>query len=42
MDLFIQRDDENTIKILNVIKEFSGSSIGFTKEDFLKENNVLM
>lgn len=42
MDFFIQRDDENAIKILNAIREFSGSTIGFTKEDFLKENNVLM
>jgi hypothetical protein len=42
MDVFVELSDENAKKILNVIKEFMGSHLGFVKEDFLKEDNVLM
>lgn len=42
MDLFIQNSVENADKMLDCIKDFLGSTIGFIKEDFLKENNVLM
>jgi len=42
MDFFVGTDDENADKILGVIKKFMGSSLGFTKEDFLKEDNVIM
>ena len=42
MDVFVERDEENAEKIINVIKEFWGSTIGFSKEDFLKEENVIM
>ena len=42
MDFFVERSEENAINLLKVIKEFVGSTIGFEKEDFLKENNILM
>ncbi len=42
MDFFIDMDDDNADKILEVIKKFMGFSLGFTKEDFLKEDNVIM
>jgi len=42
MDFLIDRDDENANKVLEVIKKFMGSSLGFTKEDFTKEVNVIM
>lgn len=42
MDIFIERGEENADKLLSVIKEFLGSKIGFEKEDFLKEENVIM
>ncbi|MEO6233391.1 MAG: hypothetical protein ABJB11_10245 [Ferruginibacter sp.] len=42
MDFFIEMGNENAEKIVRVIKEFTGSSIGFVKEDFLKEDNVIM
>lgn len=42
MDFFVQAEDVNAHKIMKVVEEFTGSSIGFVKEDFLKENNVIM
>jgi hypothetical protein len=42
MDFFIGADEENAIKIVEVINEFMGSSLGFKIEDFLKEDNVIM
>lgn len=42
MDILVERDERNADKILVVIKEFLGSTIGFEKEDFLKEENVIM
>ncbi len=42
MDVFVEISEINASKILQVIKEFMGSSLGFVKEDFLKENNILM
>lgn len=42
IDLLVEISDVNAEKIIDCIKEFLGSTIGFTKEDFLKEDNVLM
>ena len=42
MDFFIESEESNAIKIMAVIREFVGSSLGFLKEDFLKEDNVIM
>lgn len=42
MDILVERDERNADKILVVIKEFLGSTIGFEKEDFLKKENVIM
>jgi hypothetical protein len=42
MDILVEKDEMNADKILVVIKEFLGSTIGFEKEDFLKEENVIM
>jgi hypothetical protein len=42
MDILIERDGNNANKLLAVIHDFMGSTIGFEKEDFLKEENVIM
>lgn len=42
IDFFIERSEDNADKILTVIKSFFGSLIGFVKEDFIKEDNILM
>lgn len=42
MDVFVEISEINASKILQVIKKFMGSSLGFVEEDFLKENNILM
>ena len=42
MDILIEREEKNAAKMLAVIKDFLGSTIGFEKEDFLKEENVIM
>lgn len=42
MDILVEISEENAEKILLAIKGFWGSAIGFVKEDFLKEDNVLM
>jgi hypothetical protein len=42
MDVLIEKEEKNASKMLDVIKEFLGSTIGFTKEDFLKKENVIM
>lgn len=42
IDFFIERSEANADNVLTVIKSFFGSEIGFTKEDFLKEDNILM
>lgn len=42
MDILIEREEKNAAKMLVVIKNFLGSTIGFDKEDFLKEENVIM
>ncbi|MEO6406134.1 MAG: nucleotidyltransferase [Ferruginibacter sp.] len=42
MDFFIEREESNAEKIMNVVQQFMGSAIGFVKEDFLKEDNVIM
>ena len=42
MDILIEREEKNADKLLSVIKDFLGSTIGFEKEDFLKEENVIM
>jgi hypothetical protein len=42
MDILIEREEKNADKLLAVIKDFLGSTIGFEKEDFLKKENVIM
>lgn len=42
MDFFIEISEDNADKMLNVFKVFLGSTLGFTKEDFLRKDNVLM
>ncbi|MEO6732852.1 MAG: hypothetical protein ABIN01_16635 [Ferruginibacter sp.] len=42
MDFFIEAQEMNARKIMKVIKEFMGSSVGFVVDDFLKEDNVIM
>lgn len=42
MDILIEREENNANKLLAVIKDFLGSTIGFDKDDFLKEENVIM
>jgi len=42
MDFFIETEEKNAEKIVLVLEEFMGSTIGFTKDDFLKEDNVIM
>ncbi|MGI8584531.1 MAG: hypothetical protein ACR2KX_20260 [Chitinophagaceae bacterium] len=42
IDLLIEISEENAEKVLSAITEFWGSAIGFGKEDFLKEDNVIM
>lgn len=42
IDILIERENGNAEKLLTIIKEFLGSTIGFEKEDFLKEENVIM
>ena len=40
LDIWIQPSDENSDKMLLVLKEFGFGSLGLTKKDFLKENYV--
>jgi hypothetical protein len=42
MDFFIDTAEENAEKLLLVIKDFLGSTIGFKKGDFMLEDNVIM
>lgn len=42
MDILVEVSEENAIKIMQVLRVFWGSHIGFSKEDFLKEDNVIM
>jgi hypothetical protein len=42
MDIFIEPTQENSEKVLLVLKDFFDSTIGFVKEDFSKPDNVLM
>lgn len=42
IDIFVKAESENAQLVLNAIKEFVGSAIGFSIEDLTKENNVLM
>lgn len=42
MDLLVERTPENADKVLAALKEFWGSDLGFVREDFLKDDNVLM
>ena len=40
LDIWINISDKNASKMLAVINEFGIGSIGFTKDDFLKENLI--
>ena len=42
IDILVEREEKNADKLLAVIKDFLGSTIGFEKEDFLKKENVIM
>ena len=42
MDFFVDTTEENAEKIILVIKDFLGSTIGFTKQDFMKVDNIIM
>lgn len=42
IDFLVEMSEENAERILDAIKEFWGSTIGFDKSDFLKEDNVIM
>jgi len=42
IDFLIEISEENAEKILKVLEDFWGSSIGFAKEDFMKEDEVIM
>ena len=42
MDVLIEREESNAQKMLEILKEFLGSTLGFTKEDFLTKENVIM
>lgn len=42
MDILVDMSDDNAEKILKVLKDFWGSTIGFAKDDFTKAENVIM
>jgi hypothetical protein len=42
MDILVEMSIENAGQILNVLKDFWGSTIGFSKEDFTTPDNVIM
>lgn len=42
MDFFIDRSEENAEKLINVLKKFCGSTLGFNVTDLLKKYNILM
>ena len=42
MDILIECSETNAEKILEVLKDFWGSAIGFYKADFTTEDNVIM
>jgi hypothetical protein len=42
MDILVEMSIENAEQILNVLKDFWGSTIGFSKEDFTTPDNVIM
>jgi hypothetical protein len=41
IDLFLEVSDENAERILNVIKRFGFAGLGLSKEDFLKEDQII-
>ena len=40
LDIWIDISESNALKLLMVIRDFGFSSLGFSKEDFLKENLI--
>ncbi len=42
IDFLIDRTEENINKLLFVMKEFIGSNLGFSKTDFLEDDNVII
>lgn len=42
IDILVERNEENAEKLIKILKDFWGSSIGFEKEDFLKKEHVVM
>ncbi len=41
MDIFIQRNKENAVKVLRAINDFGLGSIGFTEDDLTNEDMVI-
>ena len=41
IDLFVENSSENAERILNAIHQFGFGDVGLTKEDFLRENQVV-
>lgn len=42
IDFLVEISEDNADRILESIRQFWGSVIGFVKDDFLKEDNVIM
>lgn len=40
LDIWIKVSDDNATKLVQVLDEFGFSSLGFTKDDFLKDNLI--
>jgi hypothetical protein len=40
LDIWIKPNDENAIKMVEVLRDFGFGSLGLNKQDFLKENYV--
>ena len=41
LDIWLKISDENATKILKTVNEFGFGSLGFTKDDFLTDENVI-
>jgi predicted nucleotidyltransferase len=40
LDIWIENSESNAIRMLEVVKDFGLASMGFTKEDFIKEGYI--
>jgi predicted nucleotidyltransferase len=41
MDIFVERSEKNATKIVEAIADFGMGILGFVKEDFLDQNNIV-